>query len=111
MAPITPLPPISSLPLMPVGFPSGGGNATDAVQKIGGGSADAFSGMLGQAVSKLNKDLVEGNRLEQMAASGQLEDPTAAIVAVQKADISLQLATQMRNKLVEGWQELSRMSV
>jgi flagellar hook-basal body complex protein FliE len=97
---------------MPVGFPSGGGNAgPDAAQKVGGASGDAFSSMLGQAVSKLNADLVEGNRMEQLAASGQLEDPTAAIVAVQKADLSLQLATQMRNKLVEGWQEISRMSV
>jgi flagellar hook-basal body complex protein FliE len=100
------------MPLMPVGFPSAGGNAgVDAAQKIGGASGDSFGGMLSQAVSKLNADLVEGNKMEQLAASGQLEDPTAAIVAVQKADLSLQLATQMRNKLVEGWQELSRMSV
>lgn len=107
---IPPIAPITSMPLMPLmpgGISSGGIDAP----KIGGASGDSFGAMLGQAVSKLNTDLVEGNKMEQLAASGQLEDPTAAIVAVQKADISLQLATQMRNKLVEGWQELSRMSV
>lgn len=110
MSPIAPLPPISSLPLMPVGFPSGAAGGADAA-RAPAGAADSFAGMLGQAVSKLNTQLVGADRMEQLAATGQLADPTQAIVEVQKADISLQLATQVRNKLVEGWQELSRMSV
>jgi len=105
--PISPLPPIQPLPLMQVGFLDGSAERAQAPAA----PSDLFAGMLGQAVSKLNTKLVEADRLEQLAASGQLEDPTQAIVEVQKADIALQLATQVRNKLVEGWQEISRMSV
>jgi flagellar hook-basal body complex protein FliE len=107
MAPIEPLPPIQSMPLMQVGFLDGSAERAQAPAP----ASDAFAGMLGQAVSKLNTKLVEADHMQQMAASGQLEDPTQAIVEVEKADIALQLATQVRNKLVDGWQELSRMSV
>jgi flagellar hook-basal body complex protein FliE len=104
---MTPLAPISSVGLLPVSL-------TPAATPAGGGgsaSADAFAGMLSKAVSGLNGQLQQADQLQQAAAAGELADPTAAIVQVEKADISLQLATQVRNKLVEGWQELSRMPV
>ena len=41
----------------------------------------------------------------------QLADPTVALVAVEKADLAFNTAVQVRNKLVEGWQEISRMQV
>ena len=37
--------------------------------------------------------------------------PTVALVAVEKADLAFNTAVQVRNKLVEGWQEISRMQV
>jgi len=106
MAPIAPLGPISALPLMPVGLP-GVSDAAPAAQA----PSDAFAGMLSSAVSSLNDQLVNASDLSQKAASGQLPDPTQAILEIEKADISFQLATQVRNKLVESWQEINRMSV
>jgi flagellar hook-basal body complex protein FliE len=104
---MTPLAPITSVGLMPTGL-----TPTDAAPSAGAAApADAFAGMLSKAVSGLNGQLHQADQLQQAAAAGELSDPTVAVVAVEKADISLQLATQVRNKLVEGWQEISRMSV
>lgn len=105
---MAPVAPIQSVPLMSVGLgtPAGGPAASATAPP-----ADAFAGMLSQAVSGLNTQLNEAETLEKAAAAGQLPDPTVAILAIEKADISLQLATQVRNKLVEGWQEISRMGV
>lgn len=104
---MTPLAPISSVGLLPVGLtPTAAAGAAESAAP-----ADAFAGMLSKAVSGLNGQLQGADQLQQAAAAGQLSDPTEAVVAVEKADISLQLATQVRNKIVEGWQEISRMSV
>jgi flagellar hook-basal body complex protein FliE len=107
IAPIAGLGPIESLPTMGV-------NPIAAPARIGAPSESSggdFAGMLAGAVSNLNSQLTRADRLQEAAATGELADPTVAIVETQKADIALQMATQVRNKLVEGWQELSRMQV
>ena len=108
ITPIAGLGPIESLPLMSVG-------SVSAPQRVGAvadsGDGGDFGRMLAGAVSDLNSQLTRADRLQEAAASGELADPTVAIVETQKADIALQMATQVRNKLVDGWQELSRMAV
>jgi len=67
--------------------------------------------MLSKAVSGLNDQLTSSEKLSEQAATGGLADPTTALVAVEKADLAFNTAVQVRNKIVDGWQELSRMSV
>ncbi len=67
--------------------------------------------MLSSAVSGLNGQLTSSEKMSEDAATGGLTDPTEALVAVEKADLAFSTAVQVRNKLVEGWQELSRMQV
>ena len=55
--------------------------------------------------------MVGSEHLAEKAATGQLADPTVALVAVEQADLAFNTAVQIRNKLVEGWQEISRMQV
>ena len=96
---MSPLPPISGLASMPF-MPSGPV-----------GAADGFAGVLSSAISGLNGQMVDSEHLAEKAATGQLADPTVALVAVEKADLAFNTAVQVRNKLVEGWQEISRMQV
>ena len=44
-------------------------------------------------------------------ASGKPVDTAQMVVDVEKANISLQFAVQVRNKLLEAYQELMRMQV
>jgi flagellar hook-basal body complex protein FliE len=74
-------------------------------------AAPGFASMLQSAVSGLNTQLTESERLSEMVATGGLADPTSALVAVEKADLAFNTAVQVRNKLVEGWQDISRMQV
>jgi flagellar hook-basal body complex protein FliE len=108
---VTPLPPISALAPMPfgpmaAGAVQGAGETSPAPAAAGG-----FGDMLAGAISGLNGQMVGSERLSEQAATGGLADPTVALVAVEKADLAFNTAVQVRNKLVEGWQELSRMSV
>jgi flagellar hook-basal body complex protein FliE len=111
---VTALPPIASLPSMPfgpIGATPPAAPAQDVTQAAAAQGSGGFAGMLSDAVSGLNSQLTGSEQLYERAATGQLADPTSALVAVEKADLAFNTAVQVRNKLVEGWQELSRMQV
>jgi flagellar hook-basal body complex protein FliE len=67
----------------------------------------------------LLQEAVEGvNRLQQDAATavqqhtvGKAETLHDTMIAVEKADISLRLFMQVRNKAVEAYQEIMRMQI
>lgn len=110
MSPLPPIAGIASMPFMPygpIGAADGAAPATQAASAAEGG----FAGVLSSAISGLNGQMVGSERLAEKAATGQLADPTVALVAVEKADLAFNTAVQIRNKLVEGWQEISRMQV
>ena len=100
LARLEPMPaPMSALPA------PGAAEVTASPQTAG------FGTLLARAARGLADQTGEADRLQELAATGQLADPTAAIIATQQASLSLDLAVQVRNRLVEGWQELSRMPV
>ena len=105
---MTLLGPIGALPPMPTSPIGGSADVASGSPAAGGGG---FADMLSSAVSGLNGQLTSSERMSQDAATGGVTDPTEALVAVEKADLAFSTAVQVRNKLVEGWQELSRMQV
>jgi flagellar hook-basal body complex protein FliE len=107
---VTPLPPIGALAPMPLG-PLGAEGVARAGAAAPAPAEGGFGDMLAGAISGLNGQMVGSERLAEQAATGGLADPTVALVAVEQADLAFNTAVQVRNKLVEGWQELSRMQV
>ena len=117
------IPPISALPAMPAmpAMPTAAlGSLGPTAPSDGGGLRPAsidttgtadFAGALASAISGLNTQVNRSERLSEAIATGQVADPTSALVEIEKADLAFNTAVQVRNKLVEGWQELSRMTV
>jgi flagellar hook-basal body complex protein FliE len=108
---VTPLPPIASLGAMPFGPITASDGIGGAAAASPAPAAGGFGDMLSGAISGLNDQLVGSERLSEQAATGGLADPTVALVAVEKADLAFNTAVQVRNKMIEAWQELSRMQV
>jgi len=79
-------------------------SAAQAAQQDGAGTG--FGGMLGDALGSLAKTQVEAATAAQQLAAGTAQDPTAVVVAVERAQLSMQLASQLRNKLVEAAQDV-----
>jgi flagellar hook-basal body complex protein FliE len=69
-----------------------------AVGDAGGG----FGSMLGNAVGSLVDTQAQAAEGAQALAAGTADDPTAVVVAVERAQLAMQLASQVRNKLVEA---------
>jgi flagellar hook-basal body complex protein FliE len=77
---------------------AGAGSATGA----GGG----FGSLLGDALGALTKTQTDAAAGAQSLAAGTAQDPTAVVMAVERAQLSMQLASQIRNKLVESAQDI-----
>jgi len=72
---------------------------------------DGFGQMLNQMVNQVEQDQQESDRLMQKLITGSVEDLHQVTFAMEQAKLSLQLAVQVRNKLVEGYQEIMRMQI
>jgi flagellar hook-basal body complex protein FliE len=81
----------------------GGDSAAQAAQQ---GAGSGFGGMLGDALGSLAKTQAEAATGAQQLAAGTAQDPTAVVMAVERAQLSMQLASQVRNKLVEAAQDI-----
>ena len=75
--------------------------ATDA-----GSAGSAFGGMLGDAISSLSATQQDAAAGAQQLAAGTAQDPTAVVMAVERAQLAMQLASQVRNKVVEAATDL-----
>jgi flagellar hook-basal body complex protein FliE len=67
--------------------------------------------MLANAISETNKSQVAADRAIEKLSSGEEKNIHEAMITMEKADISLRLMVQMRNKVVEAYQEIMRMQV
>jgi flagellar hook-basal body complex protein FliE len=73
-------------------------------------SGGDFESALGKAISSVDRLQLEADReAEKVALGGGNLHETA--LALEKADVALRLATKVRNKLVEAYQEVMRMTV
>ncbi|WP_434697172.1 flagellar hook-basal body complex protein FliE [Pseudomonas sp. Z1-14] len=80
-----------------------------AVPQVAGSS---FSDMLGQAVNKVNDTQQASNQLASAFEIGKSGvDLTDVMISSQKATVSFQALTQVRNKLVQAYQDIMQMPV
>jgi len=97
---------ISSIRILPADVTRPGAAGTVAPAADG---QDSFLGTLQQSM-----DAVEGAQGEAAAQVAQLlngkgADLHTAMIAVEKADLSFQLMMQVRNKIMQAYQEISNM--
>lgn len=70
------------------------------------GAGGAFGSMLTQQLSKLQATQDSASTASQQLAAGTAADPSAAVMAVERARLSMQLASTLRTKGVEAVNEI-----
>ena len=82
---------------------------------IGIGSASdigkSFSATLKDAVNQVNQAQLDSNRKMEELATGKTQNIHETMIAAEKADIALRLMVQVRNKIIEAYQEVMKMQV
>ena len=91
----------------PGGIDQAGG--VDGAQ--GAGGSKGFGGMLADQISNLQGLQTDAAAQSQALAAGTAEDASAVVMAVEKAQLSMQLAANLRDKSVESFQEIFRTQV
>ena len=71
----------------------------------------AFGGVLEQALDTVNDMQTRADRLTEKLAAGEVRDIHQVMIAVEQVNIALQLTMQVRNKVIESYQEIMRMQV
>ncbi len=73
--------------------------------------APSFEKMVKDAVSDVNHLQSQADDAAVRLATGDTEDVHRAMTAMQKAKLALDLTIQVRNKVIEAYQEVMRMQV
>jgi flagellar hook-basal body complex protein FliE len=81
-----------------------GSAGAGAAPASGGGSA--FGNMLTDQLGKLEGTQDDAAKASQALATGQASDPEAVVMAVERARLSMQLASTLRNKAVEAFTDV-----
>nr|WP_312889785.1 flagellar hook-basal body complex protein FliE [Pelorhabdus rhamnosifermentans] len=70
-----------------------------------------FGQLLSNALGDVNKLQLDANQASVNLATGKVQDISEAVIATEKASMALQLTMQVRNKVIDAYQEIMRMQV
>lgn len=71
----------------------------------------SFADSLKQAVEKVNQSQIESDKMTTALAAGENVDLHNVMITAEKASVTMTLATEVRNKAIEAYQEMMRMQV
>jgi flagellar hook-basal body complex protein FliE len=73
------------------------------------GVGKSFNDVLGGALGEVEALQTKADQAIRQVASGRMDDVHQVMVAFEQARLSMQMMVEVRNRLVEAYQEFSRM--
>jgi flagellar hook-basal body complex protein FliE len=70
----------------------------------------SFEELLSSSMKQVNGLQLESDKMVQKLATGDVEDISEVVLASSRAEIALKMFMELRNKFVDAYQQLSRMS-
>lgn len=90
-------------------------SVADQVSSSSGASSKevgkSFSDTLNEAISNVNELQKESDQKIQELATGKTDDVASVMITAEKADIALRTMVQVRNKIIDAYQEIMKMQV
>jgi flagellar hook-basal body complex protein FliE len=97
--------PITGLPLTPPLTPLAGQPAAGAA------GAQPFKNILLEALNQVNTMQSQANEAVEQLVTGGDVNPAEVLTTLQKADLSFRMMLQIRNKLVQAYQEVNNIRI
>lgn len=70
-----------------------------------------FEDLLESSMKNVNDLQQDSDNMVNKLATGDVDDISEVVLSAQRAEFALRLITEVRNKLVDAYQQLGRMSV
>lgn len=81
-------------------------------QRLGGEpQGQTFGDMLSNAIDSVDNQMDTADQKVSDVVSGKSENIHDVMISMQKAQLSFQLMTEIRNKAIDTYQQLSRMQI
>ncbi len=100
---------------LPSGGPRVGGSGPDGVGGAPGlgtqGASKPFESFLAEQIQQVNQVQQEADTAVAAVTTGRSQNLHEMMIALDKADVSFRMLTKVRNKCVEAYQEVMRMSI
>ena len=87
--------------------PGGGAGRAEGAQT----GSDSFGKLLQGALQDVNELQVQANHQAELLATGEAQNPHDAVIAMEKADLALQLTIRVTEKALSAYQQVSQMQL
>ena len=96
---------------LPIGPQQTGGPGQPAGPAKVPGQGQSFKDMLVRSLEEVNRLQEDANVAFERLATGQTQNVTEVLSAVQKADLAFKTLMQIRNKLIDAYDEIRQMRI
>jgi flagellar hook-basal body complex protein FliE len=70
-----------------------------------------FGKMLKGALGEVNQSQITADKVSQGLATGEVENIHRAVMSIAQADLNFRYVLQVRNKIIDAYQEIMRMQI
>lgn len=95
-------------PIQPMRFGTGG---IGAVSSAAGGGDSIFKSVFSDAIKSVQDTQADLENKQYLLATGQIDDAHTVPIAAAQAQLSVDLLVSLRNKALESYNELMRVSL
>lgn len=81
------------------------------VDKTAPDSRGSFSEILSKSINEVNEQQINGDKALADLATGEVKDLHQAAIAIGKAETSMKLMLEIRNKALSAYKEISRTQI
>jgi len=74
-------------------------------------ASNSFNNIFDKALENLNSSQLNFEETVKKFLTGEVKDLHTVMIALEEAKLTMQLAVEVRNKLIEAYQEMSRMQI
>lgn len=82
-----------------------------SMEKTAGETGGMFADIFRTAIDNVKTTDQEKSETQYLLATGQLDNPAEATIAATKAETAVELLVQLRNKALDSYNELMRISL
>ena len=79
-------------------------------QAVGNSGNVSFEDLLSSSMKQVNSLQIEADEMIHKLALGDVDDISEVVLASSRAEVALKMFMELRNKFVDAYQQLSRMS-
>jgi flagellar hook-basal body complex protein FliE len=70
-----------------------------------------FGEILNEALNKVNDDQIFADEMDRMLATGEVDNVHEVTIAAQKAQLTLNLAVEVKTQLMDAYKEIMRLQI